>query len=236
MTTVLEKHKNVFKVRYGLPPDRGISHVIPLIPGAKPAYRPSGRHSPAETAEIERQVKELLLQGLIEPSTSPYGAGIVFVENKDKSLRMCLDWRMLNARTIRNRSPLPQISALLDMLRGARLMSSFDLCSAFHQIRISDVDKERTCFHSPWGAYHYLVMNEGLVNASATFQAVMNQMVLKHEAANPGTRIKLGRTLLIYMDDLVAVSHTDDVTENAALVSEVLQLLEDNAFYLKLKK
>ncbi len=72
--------------------DRGIDHVIPTEPGVKPAFRPSYRLSPSEIKEVEKQVSELLLQGLIEPSSSPYGAPVLFVQKKDGTLRMCLDY------------------------------------------------------------------------------------------------------------------------------------------------
>ena len=104
----------MFSKPKGLPPDRGISHVIPEVPGAQPVYRPPYRLSPLEMQEVERQVKELLLQGLIEPSTSPYGALIMFVTKKDGSLRMCCNWVRLNAQTIKSRYPLPRIDFLLD--------------------------------------------------------------------------------------------------------------------------
>ncbi|WP_180706512.1 hypothetical protein, partial [Campylobacter coli] len=93
----------------GLPPDRGVGHTIPLEPDAKPPWRRGYRLSPAEVEEVKRQVTELLKQGLIEPSTSPYGAPVLFVQKKDGSLRMCIDYRALNKLTVKNRYPLPRI-------------------------------------------------------------------------------------------------------------------------------
>jgi len=253
MKETLQKHKTVFQIRKGLPPDRGISHVIPLIPGSVPAYRPPYRHSPAELKEIESKVKEFLLQGIIEPSTSPYGANVVFVRKKDNTLRMCIDWRLLNSRTIPNRSSIPNIQQLLDQVHGAKLISSLDLCGAYHQIRISEEDKIKTAFHTPYGSYQFKVLVEGLMNAPSCFQSCLTHMFQKHEYAHTphsrdnkansndsGTckqsRIKLGKTVLIYLDDILCMTHSDDTAEHASLVSEVLQLLEDNAFYVKYKK
>jgi hypothetical protein len=88
---LLEQYWHVFTEREGLPPDRGIAHLIPEVPGSQPVYRPPYRLSPLEVAEVEKQVKDLLLKGLIEPSNSPYGAPILFVGKKDGSLRMCCD-------------------------------------------------------------------------------------------------------------------------------------------------
>jgi hypothetical protein len=86
----------------GLPPSRGVGHTIPLEPGARPAFRPLFRYSPLELQEIERQVKELLLHGHIQPSQSPFGAPVLFVKKKDGSLRMCIDYRALNKITVKN--------------------------------------------------------------------------------------------------------------------------------------
>lgn len=193
---------------------------------------------------MEKRVKELLLQGLIEPSTSPYGAPVLFVDkpNINGELRMCVDWRLLNSRTIPNRSSIPNIQHLLDQVHGARLITSLDLHGAYHQIRISDEDKVKTSFHTPFGSYQFCVMSEGICNATSTFQAIMNQMFLKHELSHSnsttttGTRIKLGKTVLVYLDDILCLSPTDDPADHAALVAEVLQLLEENEFYVKLKK
>ena len=121
-----------------------------------------------------------------------------------------------------------------------------DLMGAYHQIRISDEDKVKTAFHTPYGLYQFKVMSEGLCNASQTFSAVMSRMFQQHELkcateatrlGRPNTsRIRLGKTVLVYMDDIMAMSSSDDTKEHAELVAEILQLLQDDAFYVKLKK
>lgn len=111
----------------GLPPDRKLVHTIPTEPGAEPPYRPLYRLSPKEMAEVERQVKELLRRGLIEPSTSPHGAPILFVDKPDGSLRMVHDYRALNRITIPNRAAIPRIDQLMDGLAGNTVFSSLDL-------------------------------------------------------------------------------------------------------------
>jgi hypothetical protein len=114
--------RDVFEpIPAGLPPDRGVSHAITLQPGHKPPYRGCYRMSPAETAEVRKQVSELLAKGCIRPSDSPYGSPLLFVAKKDGSLRMVYDYRALNAITIPNRWPLPRIDDTLDRLQGSTI-------------------------------------------------------------------------------------------------------------------
>ena len=124
----------------GLPPDRGVGHTIPLEEGAKPPCRSSRRLSPLEHTEVEAHMKKLLLNGHIEPSKSPFGATILFVQKKDGSLRMCLDCRALNKITIQNKFPLPRTDDLIDRMSGAKCFSSIDLASGYHRILIAPED------------------------------------------------------------------------------------------------
>jgi hypothetical protein len=134
----------------GLPPDRpGVSHTIPLLdPHAKPPSKPLCRLSRNEVMEAERQVKLLLEKKFIEPSTSPYGAPILFVQKKDGSLRMVIDYRALNRLTVKNKYPMPRIDDALDQIQGATLFTSLDLTSGYHQIRISDEPPEGPYLHA----------------------------------------------------------------------------------------
>ena len=161
---LLEKYKDVFpdELPPGLPPDRGIGHTIPLIPGAKPPSRPLYRLSPLEMEEVKRQVKDLLAKGFIEPSKSPFGAPVLFVAKPGGALRMCIDSRALNKITVRNQYPLPRIDDLLDQLNGVKVVSSLDLQSGYHQIRISDEDVPKTAFKTPIGLYQFKVLSFGL--------------------------------------------------------------------------
>ena len=124
LTAVLEKFKDVFEpLPSGLPPEREMAHTIPLEEGSKPPFRPIYRLSPKELEEAKRQVQEYLEKGWIEPSASPYGSPILFVQKKDGTLRMVVDYRALNKQTIKNRYPLPRIDDLFDQLAGARIFS-----------------------------------------------------------------------------------------------------------------
>lgn len=221
---VLEKYWHRFAARKGLPPDRGIAHLIPEEPGSRPVYRPPYRLSPLEIAEVERQVKELLLLGLIEPSNSPYGAPILFVGKKDGSLRMCCDWRRLNSQTIKSRYPLPRIDHLLDQLFGSALFTALDLTAGYHQILINPEDVPKTAFTTPFGHYQFKVMSFGLCNAPATFQQVMNKVFAP----------LLGKGVLVYMDDILI--HAANSDEHCALLEQVMVILTEHDFYCRLPK
>ena len=221
---ILEKHAKVFGTRDGLPPDRGTFLAIPEMPEAVPQFKHPYRLAPKEIKEVETQIKELLRQGLIEPSNSPYGAPIIFVQKKDGTLRMCCDWRKLNAQTIKSRYPLPRIDELLDALHGAQFFSSLDLQSGFHQILIKPEDVPKTAFTTPFGHYQWKVMSFGLCNAPSIFQETMNRVLANY----------LRKGVLVYMDDILIYAKTQE--EHARLLDEVLTVLSANDFYVKLSK
>jgi len=120
----------------GLPPDKDIESKIDLIPGTAPISRRPYRMPPNELAELKKQLQELLEKGLIRPSSSPWGCPALFVKKKDKSLRMCVDYRPLNAVTVKNKYPLPRNDILFDQLAKAKVFSKIDLRSGYHQIKI----------------------------------------------------------------------------------------------------
>eukprot|EP00983_Pelagomonas_calceolata_P016879 531349-Pelagomonas_calceolata.AAC.1 len=105
--------------------------------------------------EFHKQTEDGLKKGLIEPSSSPYGAPVLFVQKKDGSLRMCIDYRALNNITVRERYPLPRIDDLLDKLQGCTIFSSLDLQSGCHQIRINEEDKPKTAMVTPFGQFQF---------------------------------------------------------------------------------
>ena len=119
----------------GLPPQRVVDFGIELHPGTSPIFMTPHRMAPIELQELRVQLYELLDKGFIKPSTSPWGAPVLFVKKKDKTLRLCIDYRQLNRVTIKNRYPLSRIDDLFDQLRGARVYSKIDLRTGYHQLR-----------------------------------------------------------------------------------------------------
>jgi hypothetical protein len=120
----------------GMPPERKVEFAIELIPGTAPISKRAYRVSGPELGELKKQIDELLEKGYIRPSTSPWVAPVLFVEKKDGTKRMCIDYRALNEVTIKNKYPLPRIEDLFDQLRGASVFSKIDLRSGYHQLRI----------------------------------------------------------------------------------------------------
>ncbi|GKF33843.1 putative reverse transcriptase domain-containing protein [Tanacetum coccineum] len=135
----------------GLPPTRQVEFHIELIPGAAPVARAPYRLAPAEMKELAEQLKELSDKGLIRPSSSPWGAPILFVKKKDGSIRMCIDYRELNKLTVKNHYPLPRIDDLFDQLQGSSIYSKIDLRSGYHQLRVREEDIPKTAFRTRYG-------------------------------------------------------------------------------------
>ncbi|GKA93769.1 putative reverse transcriptase domain-containing protein [Tanacetum coccineum] len=160
----------------GLPPVRQVEFQIDLIPGAAPVARAPYRLAPSEMQELSNQLQELSDRGFIRPSTSPWGAPVLFVKKKDGSFRMCIDYRELNKLTVKNRYPLPRIDDLFDQLQGSSVYSKIDLRSGYHQLRVRDEDIPKTAFRTRYRHYEFQVMPFGLTNAPAVFMDLMNRI------------------------------------------------------------
>ncbi|GJR87604.1 putative reverse transcriptase domain-containing protein [Tanacetum coccineum] len=132
----------------GLPPTRQVKFQIDLMPGAAPVARAPYRLAPSEMKELSEQLQELSDKGLIRPSSSPWGAPVLFVKKKDGSFRMCIDYRELNKLTVKNRYPLPRIDDLFDQLQGSSVYSKIDLRSGYHQLRVREEDLLKDSFVS----------------------------------------------------------------------------------------
>src|SRR3954465_7478193 len=161
-----------------MPPDRHIEFLIELLPGTRPISKRPYRMPANDLEEIKKQIKELLEKGYIRPSSSPWGAPVLFVLKKDGTLRMCVDYRSLNEVTIKNKYPLPMINDLFDQLEGATVFSKIDLRSGYHQLKISEQDIPKTAFTTRYGLYEYTVMSFGLTNAPAYFMNLMNKIFM----------------------------------------------------------
>jgi hypothetical protein len=224
LDSLLKEYDDVFQeLPEGLPPERKIAHVIPLIPGAQPVYRGVYRLTVGEKQEAERMIAELLRKGLIEPSSSPWGASVLFVPKPDGSLRMCIDYRALNKLTVKNRYPLPNIQELLDSLGDAKCLSGLDLASGYWQIRISEDDIPLTAFNTHLGHFQWRVLSMGLTNSPGTFQACMNDIFRDCR-----------KFVLVYLDDILIYSRSAEEHEEHLRI--VLQRLRDNKFYAKRAK
>jgi hypothetical protein len=152
--------------------------------------------------------------GHIRPSMSPFASSVVLVLKKDGTLRMCIDSRALNKKTIKNCYPIPGIDELMDEIHGAVFFTKIDLHSGYHQISIREQDIEKTMFRCHFGHFEFLVMSFGLTNAPATFQSCMNHIFIR----------QLRKYILVFFDDILIYNKTWD--EHLAHLGEVLGIMQ----------
>nr|GFC14548.1 putative reverse transcriptase domain-containing protein [Tanacetum cinerariifolium] len=160
----------------GLPPIREIEFWIELIPGAMPVVKSPYRLAPFELEELSGQLKELHDKDFIQPSSSPWGALVLFVKKKDRSFRMCIDYRKLNKLTTKNRYPLPRIDDVFDKLQGSQYFSKINLRSGYHQLRVHEDDILQTSFRTHYGHFKFIIIPFGLTNAPAIFMDLMSRV------------------------------------------------------------
>ena len=150
-----------------------------LKPGTQPIKQRFYPVSPFKQKIIDDEVDEMLKLGVIEPSKSPWSSPVCLVRKKDDSYRFCIDFRKLNSKTKKDAYPIPYISAILDRLRDGRFISSIDIKSAFCQVPLSEASREYTAFTVPGrNLYQFKRMPFGLTNAPATFQRVVDRVLL----------------------------------------------------------
>ncbi|KAJ0800572.1 putative nucleotidyltransferase, Ribonuclease H [Helianthus annuus] len=208
----------------GPPPARSVDFRIDLVPGATPVAKSPYRLAPSEIQELSSQLQELLDKGFIRPSTSPWGAPVLFVKKKDGSFRMCIDYRELNKLTIKNRYPLPRIDDLFDQLQGATCFSKIDLRSGYHQLRVLEEDVPKTAFRTRYGHYEFVVMPFGLTNAPAVFMDLMNRVCKAY----------LDRFVIVFIDDILIYSKKQE--EHKRHLHLILELLRTERLYAKFSK
>jgi hypothetical protein len=135
-------------------------------------------------------------KGFICPSSSPWGAPVLFMKKKDRSMQMCIDYHELNKVTIKNKYPLPKIDDLLDQLQGARVFSKIDLCSGYHQVRVKEEDIPKIAFRTHYGYYEFLVMSFGLTNMLDVFMDMINRVFHNY----------LDQFIVVFIDDILIYS------------------------------
>jgi hypothetical protein len=166
---ILLKYKDVCSPPSELPPARPYDHSIPLIQGARPVNIRSYRYPPVLKDEIEHQVTQMLQQGIIQPSNSPFSSPVLLVKKKDGSWRFCVDYRYLNDLTVKGTFPIPVFEQLMDELSNAKWFSILDLFAGYHQVRLKEGEEHKTAFSTHSGHFEFKVMAFGLTGAPNTF-------------------------------------------------------------------
>ncbi|GJS52179.1 putative reverse transcriptase domain-containing protein [Tanacetum coccineum] len=174
--------------------------------------------------ELSDQLQELSDRGFIRPSSSPWGALVLFVKKKDRSFRMCIDYRELNKLTVKNRYPLLRIDGLFDQLQGSSIYSKIDFRSGYHQLRVHEEDILKTTFKTRYGHYEFQVMPFGLMNAPAVFMDLMNRMCNQF----------LDKFMIVFIDDILIYSRNKK--EHEEHLKAILELLKKEELYAKLSK
>jgi hypothetical protein len=214
---VVSEFPDVFpKELPGVPPEWKVEIAIKLLPGTAPISKRAYRVSGPELVELKKQIDELSDKGYIMPSTSPLAAHVLFVEKKDGTRRMCIDYQALNEVTIKNKYPLPRIEDLFDQLRGASVFSKIDLGSGYHQLRIRPSDILKTAFITKYGLYEFTVMSFGLTNAPAFFMNMMNSVFMDY----------LDKFVVVFIDDILIYSQSEE--EHVNHLKMVLQRLREH--------
>jgi hypothetical protein len=222
---VVEEFIDVFPEELsGMPPEREVEFYIDLIPGTAPIAKRPYCMAPTELAELKLQIAKLQQKGYIRPSLSPWRALVLFVNKKDRSMRMCIDYRSLNEVTIKNKYPLPRIDDLFDQLQGAKYFSKIDLRSGYHQLRIKEADIQKTAFVTRYGRYEFTVMPFGLTNTPAFFMNLMNKVFME----------ELDKFVIVFIDDILIYSKSREDHEHHLWI--VLKRLRAHQLYAKLSK
>jgi hypothetical protein len=177
-----------------------------------------------ELAKLKKQIVELQLKGFIRPSSSPWGAPMLFIEKKDGTQWMCVDYPSLNEVTIKNNYPLPWIEDLSNQMKGASVFSKIDLRSGYHQLKIRESDIPKIAFHTRYGLYEYTMMSFGLTNAPAYFMYLMNKVFMEY----------LDKFMVVFIDDILIFSKTEE--EHETHLRLVLEKLRAHQLYAKFSK
>ncbi|GJU16072.1 putative reverse transcriptase domain-containing protein [Tanacetum coccineum] len=201
-----------------------VEFQIDFVLGTAPVARAPYRLAPSEMKELSDQLQELSDKGFIRPSSSPWGASVLFVKKKDGSFRMCIDYRELNKLTMKNRYPLPRIDDLFDQLQGLSVFSKIDLRSGYHQLRVREEDIPKTAFRTHYGYYEFQVMSFGLTNAPAVFIDLMNRVCKPYR----------DKFVIVFIDDILIYSKSKQ--EHEEHLKLILKFLKKEELYAKFSK
>jgi hypothetical protein len=219
---VVQEYLDVFPEELpGMPADRDIEFLIELLPGTPPISKRPYTMLVNELVELKKQIAKLRAKGFIQPSSSPWGAPVLFVEKKDGTERMCVDYRSLNEVTIKNKYPLPKIEDLFDQMKGAGVFLKIDLRSGYHQLKIRESDIPKTAFRTQYGLYEYTVMSFRLTNALAYFMYLLNKVFMEY----------LDKFVVVFIDDILIFSKKEEEHEKCVWVligTMSIQLSKDN--------
>lgn len=222
---ILDRYPRVFEEPRELPPSRKEDHRIILQPDADiPPIRGIGRLDEERLKVLKETLEKLLQKGYITPSTSPYGANILFARKPDGSYRLCIDYRGLNAITKKDSTPLPHLGELRDRLSKAKVFSKMDLRDGFYNILMATEDRHKTAFRTRYGHYEWVVLPMGLCNSPATFQTLMNRL-FGH---------LYDEFVIVYLDDILIYS--EDKEKHLGHLNEVLKICDDNTLFIKPSK
>jgi hypothetical protein len=221
---LIQQFASLFKEPSELPPPRQDDHHIPLVPCAQPVNVRPYRYSPQQKTEIENRITEMLQKGVIQHSSCPFASPVLLVKKKDSTWRFCVDYRHLNAITIKNKHPLPIVDELLDELAGAQWFTKLDFRSGYHQVRVAAGDEFKTAFRTHSGLYEFKVMPFGLTNAPASFQSIMNKIF----------QPLLRQCVLVFMDGILIYSSS--LEEHILHLQQVFQIIQEHQFFIKKSK
>ncbi|GJT17923.1 putative reverse transcriptase domain-containing protein [Tanacetum coccineum] len=204
-----------------IPPTREVEFQIDLIPGVAPVARAPYRLASFERKELSDQLQELFDKGFIRPSSSPWGALVLFVKKKYGSFRMCIDYRELNKLTVKNRYPHPRIDDLFDQLQGSSVYSKINLRSGYHHLRVRKEDIPKTAFRTRYGHYEFQVMPFGLKNAPTVFMDLMNRLCKPY----------LDNFVIVFIDDILIYLKNQQENEGHLMHRYAVSSLMDTGYW-----
>ena len=221
---ITKEYEDVFQPLVSLPPKRSIEHHIVLRDDAKLVNKPAYRLTIPEQQELKKQIDKLLSGGFIEPAITPFSSPCFFVKKQNNSLRLVIDYRVVNSFTVKNSAGIPLIEDLLNTLQGARIFSKLDLSSGYYQVWLAEESRHLSAFRCRFGSFQFRVLPMGLINAVETFQRCMETLL----------RPFLNDFLIVYLDDILVFSRDDK--SHASHLAQILNVLRENKFYLNKEK